>query len=289
MTRAEGGSRPRGVWTVVVVSAGFIVSCAVARGGFFSSADPGDVGRYYGFARMIQDGQIPYRNFYMEYPPGAIPALLAPLALSKVAGYFLAFKYTVAIAGVALVAASARVLRLLEAERSARLSTYALVATAPAVLGAVVLNRYDLWPTLICVLALGALLARRDRLGFGLLALGCVVKVFPVAALPVVALHVLRTRGREALVRAAATFGAVLVVTVVPFAVVAPGGLGYSIYTQTIRHLQLESLGSSVCSRPMRWASTPRRSSPGSPAHSISRERCRPCSGSSRCSCSSAR
>ena len=39
---------------------------------------------------------------------------------------------------------------------------------------------------------------------------------------------------------------AVVAVTVLPFAVVAPGGFGYSIYTQTIRHLQLESLGSSL-------------------------------------------
>ena len=148
-------------WPVVLtVMAVFIASCAAARGGFFSSADPGDVSRYYGFARQIRDGQIPYHNFYMEYPPGAIPAFLAPLALGKIAGYFLAFKYTVAVAGVALVGASARVLGLLRAEKSAWLATYALVATSPAVLGAVVLNRYDLWPTLICVLALGALLAR---------------------------------------------------------------------------------------------------------------------------------
>ena len=52
--------------------AAFLASCAAARGGFFSTADPGDVGRYHDFVRNMQDGQLPYRDFYMEYPPGAI-------------------------------------------------------------------------------------------------------------------------------------------------------------------------------------------------------------------------
>ena len=226
--------------------AGFLVACAVARGGFFSTADPGDVGRYHDFARQMQAGLLPYRDFYMEYPPGAIPAFLAPLALGSIAGYDLAFKFTVAVAGLALIVACALVLRLLQAGASTRISTYLVVVTAPVALGAVVLNRYDLWPALLCVLALAAVLAGRHRLGFGLLAVGCVVKLFPLVILPVVGIHVFRIYGRQALVSAVKAFVGVGVVCVLPFALLAPGGLGYSVYTQSIRHLQLESLGASL-------------------------------------------
>lgn len=224
----------------------FLISCAVARGGFFSSVDPGDVGRYHDFAQQMQDGRIPYRDFYMEYPPGAIPAFLAPIPLTWLAHYDLAFKFTVALAGVLLVAVCAVALRLLGAGRSRVLATYALVAAGPAALGAVELNRYDLWPALLCVLALAALVAGRPRLGFGGLAVGCVVKIFPLVVLPVAALYVFRSRGRAALEGAVTTFAIVFLIVVLPFAALAPGGLWYSVYTQSIRHLQLESLGSSI-------------------------------------------
>ena len=251
LTQAPAAKPPgafgRRDWLVVLfVGAAFLASCAAARGGFFSAVDPGDVGRYHDFAQLMQQRQLPYRDFYMEYPPGAIPTFLAPLALTGLAHYNLAFKFTVAFAGLGLILACAVALRLLDAERSRMFATYGLLVAAPAALGAVELNRYDLWPTLLCVLALVALLARRPRLGFGLLALGCVVKIFPLVVLPVATLHVYRSLGRKALEGALKTFAAVFLITVVPFAALAPGGLWYSVYTQSIRHLQLESLGSSI-------------------------------------------
>lgn len=224
----------------------FLLACAVARGGFFSSADPGDVGRYHDFVRDMQAGQLPYRDFYMEYPPGAVPAFLAPLALAWLAHYDLAFKFTVAVAGVLVVVALLVVLRRLGAPRANVLTAVVLVATAPASLGAVVLNRYDLWPTLILVVALAALLDGRPKLAFGLLALGSVVKLYPLVVLPVAAIHVFRSAGRSVLVGAVKAFVVVGAVCILPFALIAPGGLGYSVYTQAIRHLQLESLGASV-------------------------------------------
>ena len=224
----------------------FLASCAAARGGFFSTADPGDVGRYHDFVRDMQDGQLPYRDFYMEYPPGAIPAFLAPLLLKAIAGYNLAFKFTVAAAGVGVVAVAAIALRLLRADPARAFATYAVIALSPVALGAVVLNRYDLWPALIMVAALAAVIDGRDRLGFGLLALGVAVKIYPAVALPLILIHVARTRGREAVVRAVASFAVVFAICVAPFALIAPGGLGYSVKTQTVRHLQLESLPASI-------------------------------------------
>jgi Glycosyltransferase family 87 len=222
----------------------FLLACSLARGGFFSSADPGDVGRYHEFADRILDGELPYRDFYMEYPPGAVPTFLAPTSLGG--DYNLSFKLTVAAAGLGVVAAVVAALALLQADRRRTAVALGLLAVTPVALGAVVLNRYDLWPALLVSLAVVALLAERPRLGFGLLAAGCAVKIYPAVVLPVAAIHVLRTRGSRALVGAVAVFAVVLVLIAGPLAAIAPGGFGYSVKTQVVRQLHLESLGASL-------------------------------------------
>jgi hypothetical protein len=223
----------------------FLLSAALARGGLFSSADPGDVGRYHDFAELLTDGQLPYRDFYMEYPPGAVPFFLAPELLPG-DNYNLTFKLLAVAAGIGILISVWAALGLLRAGPGRTAFALGLVAVMPAALGAVVLNRYDVWPVLLVMLALVALLAGRDRLGFGFLAAGAAVKLFPAALLPLAALHVLRTRGRGALVRALVAFGAVFCLLVLPLAAIAPGGFGYSVKTQLVRQLQLESLAASL-------------------------------------------
>lgn len=243
---SPAGPKPRFPIVLPAAATAFLVSCAIARGGFFSSADPGDVGRYRDFANLMGDGKIPYRDFYFEYPPGAIAPFLAPLALDGVIDYKLAFKILVALCGLALLAAVVSILSVLNADRLQVGVALGIFVLMPVSLGAVVLNRYDMFPTLLVVLALLALLCSRHRTAFALLAVGCAVKIFPAVVLPVAAIHVWRTRGRDELVRVGAVFVGVSLLLFVPFLTIAPGGLRYSFYTQLVRKLQLESLGASL-------------------------------------------
>lgn len=234
------------VHVAAAAAALFVLAALVARGGLLSSADPGDVGRYREFAGRMLDGELPYRDFYMEYPPGAAPFFVAPHALGGEDEYNRSFKLLATLAGVAVLLGVTVALQLLRAELPRWLAALGLVAVTPVALGAVVLNRYDLWPTLLLVLGLGALLAGRVGLSFGLLAAGTAVKIFPAVIVPVAAVHVLRTYGRRAAVRGLAVFAAVGLVLVLPLAALAPGGFGFSVKTQLVRQLQLESLGASV-------------------------------------------
>ena len=242
----------------------------MARGGFFSSADPGDVGRYHDFVNLMRDGKLPYRDFYFEYPPGAIGAFLAPLAIGGSSDYNLAFKVSVALGGLALLAAMVSILGALRADRVQVAFALGLFVLMPVSLGAVVLNRYDIFPALLVVLALLALLRSRNGYAFAFLAVGCAVKVFPAVVLPVAAIHVLRSRGRDELLRGAVVFLGVSCLLLVPFALLAPGGLA----TASRRRSSVSSRSRALEPRPCSWrtmsASTRLRSSRASPVRSIS-------------------
>jgi hypothetical protein len=238
--RREDGRLPRGltgwVWPAAIASALFLVACLLAYGGLLSHARPGDTQSYARYGRALVDhGRVPYRDFYDEYPPGTEPLFALP-ALIWDAHYVLVFKLLMAACGAGFLACAAWLLRLL------RLSQLRLlpVVIAPALLGPVFLNRYDPATTFLTALALMLLLQTRERWSGGLLGAATAMKIFPVIAALVAAW---RVRDRLGAALAFLATGAVLVV---PFFALAPGGVGYSLWTQAKRHLQYESLGASV-------------------------------------------
>src|SRR5205085_7875571 len=136
-----------------------------------------------------------------------------------------------------LVAAAA-ILRLLAASRGRTLVALVAIALAPAALGHVFLNRYDLWPALLLVGSLLGLLLSRAATGGTLLGTLFAAKLFAPIALPLTAIRLWRTSGERAVVRAAAAFVLVSLLAFGYFALTAFGGLGFSVKTQLQRHLQ---------------------------------------------------
>src|SRR5581483_8279810 len=210
-----GAPRPSVGWKVVwsdrttlAACALFVVSCAVAYGGLFSHAYPGDVGTYAIYGRaLVLDGRIPYRDFYDEYPPGSVGVFALPVLLWN-AHYVLTFKLLMTACGIGFVACAAWTLRRLGLSRLRLVP----VVLAPALLGPVFLNPYDPVPALVTSLALVPVVARRvrDRTG------------------------------------AAAAFAVAVAVLVLPFVALAPGGVGFSFKSQLERHLEIESVGASI-------------------------------------------
>ena len=222
--------------TTLAACALFVVSCAVAYGGLFSHAYPGDVGTYAIYGRaLVLDGRIPYRDFYDEYPPGSVGVFALPVLLWN-AHYVLTFKLLMTACGIGFVACAAWTLRRLGLSRLRLVP----IVLAPALLGPVFLNRYDPVPALVTSLALVAVLRGRGRAGGGLLGVGTALKLYPLAAVPVV---VRRLRDRTG---AAAAFAAAVAVLVLPFVALAPGGVGFSFKSQLERHLEIESVGASI-------------------------------------------
>ena len=223
----------------------FCLATCLEWGGLLSAAWPGDLTRYIVIANRTFAGGIPYHDFYVEYPPFALPAFLLPRAISE-RHYDLVFKLLMILCWIVAIWAVARLLSELEA--SARRMTVALTAmvVTPVLLGQVFLNRYDPYAAMIAALSLTALVLRCERSAAGWLSAGFEAKVYPLALAPVAAIRIWRTRGGRGLAEAAATFVAVGIAISGFFLVVAFGGIGYSYRSQVTRGLQIESMGASI-------------------------------------------
>jgi uncharacterized membrane protein len=188
---------------------------------------------------------VPYRDFFMEYPPGALTVFLPPAAFGS-SHYNAAFKCLMALCGIATLLLVAFLTVRLGVSTARLWAAVLLFALSPVALGPISLNTYDAWPALLTVTALTLLLAGRDVAAFALLGAAFAAKVYPVVLIPPAAIFVWRTRGRPLALRALGAFAGVSVLFVVPFLVLAPHGFAQSFRAQAARSLQVESLGGSM-------------------------------------------
>ena len=163
-------------------------------------------------------GEIPYRDFFVEYPPGALPAFVLP-ALGPSDDYVLLFKLLQIGFGAAAVAFVALTLALLGVTRRRLYLATAFTALAPLALGPTVLNRYDLWPAALLAGALAALVAGRTTIGLGVLGAAVIAKGYALAAVPPALLYVSARGGRNELKRGTIAFFGTILVIAAPFLV----------------------------------------------------------------------
>jgi uncharacterized membrane protein len=119
-------------------------------------------------------------------------------------------------------------------------------AVAPLLLGSVARTRFDYLPAALTVAALALLLLGRDRIGAGVIALAAAVKVFPLVLIPIAIAYTWRRHGRAEAIRCAGISAGTLLVIVLPFFVLSPGGVWHTVTLHATRGLQVESLGAAV-------------------------------------------
>ena len=208
-----------------------------------------DIPIYHAYARDAVHGQIPYRDFSLEYPPGFLIPALAPdvtAPANDLGAYIRDFDRWMAGAGVVLILFSAAALTALGARRKELALALGFIAISPLLVGLLMFSRFDLWPTALAVGGLSALLAGRDRTGGALLGAAIATKLWPAVLIPLGLIWVWRRHGRATTVRWLAVVVGTCAAFFVPFAVLAPVGLGHSFGLQIDRPLQIESLGSTI-------------------------------------------
>jgi hypothetical protein len=208
--------------------------------GPFADTTVNDLFVYRTYADLISAGGLPYVDFGFEYPPlAALPIWLAGLPGRDEATY--AATFAVLMAGWALV--GQQLAARLAGERRAGLQVAWMLALAPVVIGASVRTHFDALPIAIALGGLLALARERPDLGFFLLGLGTMTKLFPgLLAVVAIVWLVARGEGRAAL-RGAAIFTAVVVLVSLPLS-----GSGYvdSFRFHLDRPVQIESTPASV-------------------------------------------
>jgi hypothetical protein len=204
--------------------------------------------QFYGDSIVVGD-QVPYRDFKLEYPPGALPAFIVPRLIQPEDtpdGYKRAFRWLMCVCGAAIVLLTVVALLALGAGPARFAGVLAFASLWPLALGPVEQTRFDLWPSALALGALAAFLSGRDRLGSGVLAAAVAAKLYPAVIIPLAAVWVWRRGGRRALAWCGGIFAGVLLAVFLPFFVLSPGGVAHSIGRQLSRPLQIESLGAAV-------------------------------------------
>jgi uncharacterized membrane protein len=222
----------------VAATAVFVGCWIVLHYWFYASHPIKDTPIYQGYGSAMDHGLLPYRDFPVEYPPGALPVFVAPVYVFGYTSYDQVFGWLMAAFGLGCLLVAAAV--------GAGIRALMFIAVSPLLIGSIALSRYDFWPTLLVMGALAALLRGWHRWGWLALGAAVVAKGFALAFVPVALVWTLRRRGTRELAVAVALATAGVLAAVLPFAILAPKGLWHSVSGQVSRPLQVESLGASL-------------------------------------------
>lgn len=184
-------------------------------------------------------GSLPYRDVPFEYPPLAAAAIAVPgLVGTGEHDYRLAFAALTLLLAAGVVLLTGALARHTGGDpRRAMVA----VALAPLLTGAMIRTHFDLAPVALVLGALLCLCRGRPTVGFVLLGLGVMTKVFPLVVAPVaLAWLVARGEGREALRGVAALAATVAAVGALAVAA-SPGGALDAMRYHVDRPVQVES------------------------------------------------
>lgn len=187
-------------------------------------------------------GQVPYRDFFLEYPPGSLPAFVPPALLSTgKADYITLFSSEMALILVATLVLTALAARRMGG-RYAWILASATLAAGAIMLYPVAVTRYDAVVALslavatLCASASGRYLT----LAYASLGLGAAAKLVPaLATLPLAVF-------RRGAARGYAAFLGVLALFFVPAVLLGGGNFTGSFAYHADRGLQIESLAASA-------------------------------------------
>jgi hypothetical protein len=242
---------------LVATLVGCVIYLAAASSpttGLWSHRFTGDVDVYEFYAQKLRDGEVPIRDFPIEYPPASlvvfIPPMLAKEALQHagIAGltYTDLFKAAMLICGLLIVFIVASTANFLWSDPRRVLAATVVVGVSPLALGPIALSWYDMWPTLLTIATVALFVRRQLTAAFALLGFAIAAKLFALVLLPLLLVQALRTLGWKRTLTALAAF---LVITAICFgsaAILSLRGARYPFTYLIDRPVEIESTAGSI-------------------------------------------
>ncbi|MFN8111330.1 MAG: glycosyltransferase 87 family protein [Thermoleophilia bacterium] len=202
-----------------------------------------DLPTYQHIVNAIADGQMPYRDIPIEYPPLATALFWV---VARLPGHYdTAFDALMMLCLCATAAGVVATAQALGVGRNRAVAAAVPVVLCPLLLGNLVSTRFDLSLAAVLAWTVWAAVTARWRWMWALLVVGVLLKLVPLALVPVLMVwHAHRVDVRAAL-RGAGTWLGIGALLVFPLVTMTPGGMWHVLDYHLSRPPQIESLASS--------------------------------------------
>jgi uncharacterized membrane protein len=208
-----------------------------------------DLRHYASVAGHVLAGDVPYRDFDYEYPPGSLIPLTLPALFGGSTVALQRYAYVLLLTNMVWGAAIGICVwkmahRCVPAHRVRTvIGTFVLLMF----IGTPIFPwRFDLFPTLLSAITLMLVVQRRPTLAGASLGVAIATKVFPVVLAPIVLGFYMAGGERRALLRFACAAVAGVAVVVAPAAVAAPHDIGEFLRYHSDRGIQIESVSAGL-------------------------------------------
>src|SRR5205085_8979454 len=139
----------RALSAAAVGAALFAVACALPHVGIFRGFRPthratSGTSLFQSYGDRTLHGEVPYRDFSLEYPPGALPAFVVP-SFGPGRDYDTWFSVFEVVAGLACILFAGLAMAVPAVPDRRLYAAVSITALAPFALGPLALQRYDLY------------------------------------------------------------------------------------------------------------------------------------------------
>jgi uncharacterized membrane protein len=193
----------------------------------------------YYYSSRIMLGQLPYRDFAVEYPPLALVCMILPRLFSAnpdvYADLFNAEMLVFDLIGLLLITAIAKQLG------KSLWKTLAVYTLALAAIGPLIVVRYDIIPAIVLLAALYLFLRGHSSWSWAFLAIGALTKIYPLVAVPLLLITQFKKRDYSQILRGIGAFVLTGAIIAIPVLIISPQGLLGSLTYHTGRSLQCET------------------------------------------------
>ncbi|BAZ53364.1 hypothetical protein NIES4103_60380 [Nostoc sp. NIES-4103] len=241
------------LWVILIHCLGLIILGLLN----YEKADGShDLNIYYKSSRNLLAGILPYRDFKFEYPPFSLFAFVLPriLTLGLLNNYHI-YAFLFLLENVFF---STIILLLIFKYNQLRHRPTNKISIVFYVLFVMIIARfvtwhYDIFPTLLTVLSLLAVISNRPTLAGISLGFGIAAKLYPVVLLPIFTAYYFAHKSYRAILNLwFGTLGAIIL-SFIPFAI-ATGNQLFSFFTyHKERGLQIESLPAGIMTLISKW------------------------------------